>query len=353
VQRAPSDDGSAEPWRDLPWPVEETQRYLRRVAPRVDASGRWLSKAVGGAIVWLLRRLSWENADRLGSLIGWILATLRVRRDIALVNLDVAYGERKTRAEKLAIYRASMLGLGRHLLNYARTPLMDAEFFRTRFEIEDEERLREVMARGKGLLVVGGHLGEWEIAAARVGMLGYPASMIAKRIRSPVIEKFLIDARLAINLGTMFASGSMDQILDALRRGEMITMAVDQNMRASRGVFVDWMGRPASTVRSTAYVVRETGASVLTGVAYRVAPGRFKLVVGEEVPWEPHPQDAEEELLINTRHHAKAVERLIYAYPETWLWVHRRYKVQPDGVPSPYPDDARRARRRAASGQAR
>lgn len=332
----------------MPWPPEKVNDYLRSVAPEVDTRGHLFSKLFGAVFVFFLRLLSWNWADRLGKCIGLMMAAFRVRRDIAMTNLDIAYGDTKTRKEKLTIFKESWINIGRHVLNYARTPLMDEEFWRTRFEIENEERMHEVLARGKGMLVVGGHLGEWDLAAARVGMSGYPTSMVAKRMRAPIVEKFLIDARLQINLGTIFGSGSMDHILATLRRGEMITMAIDQNMRQGKGTFVEWMGRPASTVRSSAYVVRETGATALVGVGMRTGPGRFKLIVGEEIPWVPHPEDPEQELLINTRKHVEAVEKLIYQYPPMWMWIHRRWKHQPDGAPSPYKDDVKRAKRRQA-----
>lgn len=337
------------PLGGLPWPADQVREYMRARGPTIDTRGHLLTKLFGGAVVLFLRALSWEMADRLGSVIGWVLATLRVRRDVALTNLDIAYGDSKTRAEKLAIYKGSMLNFGRHILNYARAARMDEEFRRTRFEIEGdgEARIHEVMARGKGLLIVGGHLGEWELALGQVGLLGYPVWMIAKRPKNPVVDRFIIDARLAINLGTFEGTGTMEQILAAIRRGEAVTMAVDQNTRERRGVYVDFLGRTACTVRSSSFVQRETGAPILTGMGYRYAPGRYRLIVGEEVEWVDH-EDPEQALILNTRRHAEAVEKLIYAYPTTWLWIHRRYKHQPAGTESPYPDDVKRARRRAA-----
>ena len=75
---------------------------------------------------------------------------------------------------------------------------------------------------------------------------------------------------------------------------------------------------------------------VLEGFGRRVAPGRFNLTVTEEIAWEPHPEDPEKELVINTRNQARAVEKVLYEHPELWLWIHRRWKVQPEGVPNPY-----------------
>jgi len=319
----------------LPWSVAKTNAYLREKAVRMDTSGHWISKVLIAVLAFCIRRLSWEATDSLGTWIGRLLYLFKVRSDIARVNLDIAFQDRKTPEQKEAIYKASLLSFSRHLLNYLRTPLMDERFWGS-FEVENEEWIHEMLRRKKGAILIGAHVGEWDIGVARVGMMGYPSSMIAKRIGNPVVDQFMIDIRLDMNLGTLFSSGSMDEILAALRRGEMISMTIDQNIRPGRGVFVDWMGRPASTIRSSSWVARETGAPVFAGYSCRVAPGKFKAVVTEEIPWEPHPEDPEKELIINTRHHARAQEKIIFEHPELWLWIHRRWKVQPEGVPDPY-----------------
>jgi len=258
----------------LPWSVEETNRYLRDRAERIDTKDHLFTKLLFGILVFGVRRLSWKGADRLGTLLGKLLYRLKVRRDVAMVNLDIAYGDSKTPEEKEAIYRGSMLNFARHMLNYLRVPQMDEKFWKA-FEVENGELLREALNRGKGALIIGGHFGEWEIGSARIGMMGYPGSMIAKRIGHPVFEKFMIDARLGMNLGTLFSSGSMEKIVESLHRGEVITMAIDQNMKPGRGVFIEWMGRAASTIRSSAWIARETGVPVLSGYSCRVGPGRF------------------------------------------------------------------------------
>jgi len=323
----------------LPWSAEQTRAYLRGKAVPIDTRGRWISKLLLVVLVTFVRKLSWQGTDRLGTWIGRLLHVFKLRRRIAMVNLDIVFGDSKTRPEKEAIYRASLLNFARHMLVYLRTPLMDKEFWDA-YEVENEPVIHEVFQRKKGAILIGSHTGEWEIGVARVGMMGYPGSMIAKRIGHPVFEKFIIDARLDMNLGTLFSKGSMDEVLAAVRRGEVVTMAIDQSIRPGRGVFVDFLGRPAATIRSSAWVVRETGAPVFAGYAARVAPGKYKAVVTEEIPWEHHP-DPEEELRINTRHHARAIEKVILAHPELWLWIHRRWKYQPDGVPDPY-EEARR-----------
>ncbi len=322
----------------FPWTREAVAQYVGKLTHVEEPRGGWGTRLVVWLITALVAGMSWSNVDRFGTAIGWLMYKLRIRREVAMTNLEIVYGEKKTAAEKEAIYKASLLNLGRHVLNYLVIPRMGDAFWDKSFEFENEELLRDVYNRGKGVIVVGGHIGIWEIAAGRVGIAGYPISIVAKRLANPVVEKVIVQSRLSMNLGSVPHRDSMQRVMDGLRHGEGIIMAIDQNMKRSQGVIIDWMGRPASTVRSNAWVARETGAPVVAGYAYRVAPGKFKLVITEEIPWETHPDDPDMELLINTRNQAKAVERIIFEKPEIWHWIHRRWKVQAEGVPSPYND---------------
>ena len=93
-------------------------------------------------------------------------------------------------------------------------------------------------------------------------------------------------------------------------------MAVDQNMGRRYGVFVDWFGRPASTIRSCAYLARETGAAVVAGYSRQSEPDKIEVIVIGEIPWQAHPDDPDEEILINTRNYIAAFEKPIYDEPE-------------------------------------
>jgi KDO2-lipid IV(A) lauroyltransferase len=323
--------------KPFPWTRQEAHDYVvAHTEPELE-KGSWAFQLLLRLLLPPLRAMSWKTADWFGGVVGRLLARLRIRRSVALTNLDIAFGDSKTAAEKQAIYRACMINLGRHALDYVRTPQMDEEYW-ANFPIENEHLLTETYNRGKGVILIGGHIGVWDFAGCRASIGGYPISIVSKRQSNADIERLVRNARLDANLGTILHKNSMKRILDGFKRGEGIIMAVDQNMKLDQGIFVDWLGRQASTVKSNAWVARETGAAVLVGYAFRTGPGRCKLVMTEEVPWEPHPEDPEEELRINTQNQANAVAKVIRENPELWLWVHRRYKVQPAGVPSPYKD---------------
>ncbi len=320
----------------FPWSLEKTQEYTRTFNRRVEVKGHYLQRAFWASLIWLFRIMSPGLAYRVGSGLGRLLAALRIRRRVAMTNLDIVFGDKKTAAEKRRIYRDSMITFARLILSYARLPHMDKQKLLANFPIRNEHIIRECYNEGKGIVIVGGHIGIWDLAAGRVGLAGYPISIVSKRQPNEVVDRIIVDSRERMVLGSIMHKDSMPRIREGFRNGEGIIMAVDQNMKLNQGVFVNFLGRIASTVRSNAWVQRETGAPCFCGYAYQTGPDQYELVISERVEWEPHPEDPEQELLINTRRQVAAVERVIYKHPELWFWLHRRWKVQPDGVPNPY-----------------
>ena len=319
----------------FPWTRERIAEYARQHAQPVQIRGQYLTRFFVWSMLRLLRLLSWNNAYRFGTSIGRLLHVLKVRRSIAMTNLDIVFGDGKTPEEKNEIYRKSLLNLGRQVVNYMRIRKMDDEFWQNDFELLNGRIIDEAYNKGRGVILIYSHFGPWELPGGRIAHAGYPISVVAKRLKNSVMERLVVGARRDMNLGTIKHRDAMDRIITGLKNGEGIVMVIDQNMKRSQGVFVQWLGRVASTVKSTAWIARQTGAAVITGYAVQYGPRKFKMVMTEEVPWETH-EDPQQELIVNTQNYARAVEKHIYDMPEQWFWLHRRWKLQPEGVPNPY-----------------
>ncbi len=319
-----------------PAPLEQVTEYTTLHSRSADIKGYHLSKALMKLIKSFALCLSWKTAYRVGAWMGLILYRLRIRKHVAMTNLDIVFGDTKSAEEKELIYRESMINCGRVIINYLRLPYMGEMFWKEKCRWKNEEIFKSAMNRKKGALLIAGHIGMMDIACGKIGMSGYPVAAVGKRIENPVFDKFIVDTRKSMNLGTIKNRNSMKRILEGIRNGEAIVMALDQSMRRSVGVFIDWMGRPACSVRSAAYVALKTGAPVLAGFMRQTGPDEFELVLTEEVEWEKRPDDSEKEILVNTQKQADAIQKIIYEHPELWLWIHRRWRTQPKGMKSPY-----------------
>lgn len=321
---------------EFPAALDMVTKYTLDNTAQGDIRGHKISWWMLSLFRNTVRSMSWKSAYALGRFFGWVFNLIKIRKRVAMINMDIVFGDTKTTEEKERIYRESLYNLGQLVMNYVRLPAQPPSFWRNNCEVVNLDKLHEAYNKKRGLLFVAAHIGMWDLAGGAIGMIGYPVSVIAKRIKNRVFDKAVIDARSGFNLGTIEHKHSMPRIMDGLRNGEAIAMALDQNMKRSQGVFVEWLGRKASTVRSSAWVQKETGVPVFAVYMVQTAPDRFKIVFSDEVAWEPFPEDPEKEFLINTRKHNHALEPVIYEQPELWFWLHRRWKVQPEGTPNPY-----------------
>lgn len=323
-------------FRNFPAPLNEVNDFVKKHSPSEEMTGKPLHKLIVKLLLTFGQSLSWKHAYALGGFIGKILYRLNIRRDIAMVNLEIVFGKTKTKHAREEIYKKSMINFGRVMVNYLRLPFQGESFWRDKCEIVNEEALKNAMNKKKGVLLLAAHYGMWDLAGGKVGMSGYPVSVVAKKIMNPAVNNIVIDARLSMNMGTIANKQTMDRIFMGLSKGEAVAMAIDQNMMRNRGVFIDWMGREASSVKSAAYVAHKTGVPVLPGYLVQEGPDKFKLIIGEELKWIENPDSVEEEIHINTQVQSYAVQKFILEKPELWFWIHKRWKNQPEGVDSLY-----------------
>jgi KDO2-lipid IV(A) lauroyltransferase len=319
-----------------PAPLDRVTAYTREHSIQVEISGHYALRIFLKLLLSFAQALSWKAAYRVGKGIGLLLYYLKIRRDIAMTNLDIVFKDSKSPGEKMQIYKTSLINLGQVVINYLRIPFKGESFWRDHVDWQGEDILKEAMNRKKGALLIAGHFGMMDLPGGKLGMSGYPVAVVGKRIKNPVINRFTIETRNAMNLGTIAHRDSMKRILEGIGRGEAVAMALDQNMKIDRGVFINWMGHLASSVRSAAYVAKRTGAPVVAGYMVQKSEDRFECVITKEVVWEPHPEDPEKELMINIQRQSDAVQEIILERPELWFWIHQRWRLQPEGIENPY-----------------
>jgi KDO2-lipid IV(A) lauroyltransferase len=174
------------------------------------------------------------------------------------------------------------------------------------------------------------HLGNWELMAAVCGMLGYRLFPVARPLDNPWLNR-LID-RIRGRHGGMVVSKKAESaptdLLNALRRGDLVGILLDQN---ARGIFVDFFSRPASTSTGLALIARRSGAPVVPAFIVREASDRHRILIQPPVDM-ARSRDLGADVTVNTARCTAVIERMVRAYPEQWLWLHRRWKTQPAAV---------------------
>ena len=252
------------------------------------------------------------------------------RRNLAMA-LPLAAGDERER-----ILRGVYRHLGWQLVEFCRMTRYTAESTQNWLRTEGLEHYLGAQARGKGVLVITGHLGAWELSSFYHSLMGHPMGMVIRRLDNRRLDAFVNHIRCLHGNYVLHKGDFGRGLLSAMRSGQTVGILMDTNMTPPQGAFVDFFGIPACAATGLAHVARKTGAAVLPGfMLWEPAERRYVLHFGPEVEI-PHTEDVAEDILEGTRRSTKAIESWIRRYPDQWLWIHRRWKTRPAGEPGLY-----------------
>jgi Kdo2-lipid IVA lauroyltransferase/acyltransferase len=287
------------------------------------------------AVVWIfvyaMRLLPRGMARAIGAMIGAIAfrALGRLRR-VGLRNLALALPELAAK-EREAILRSEYRNLGLLLAEFCKmpsyTPASASRFIR----YEGLENYLNALERGKGVLVLTGHLGAWELSSFYHSLMGMPMGMVIRRLDNPLVDAFVNRIRCQHGNRVIHKDDFARGLIASMRAGETVGILMDTNMTPPQGVFVPFFGVPACTASGMARIAEKTGAAVVPGfLLWEANERKYVLHFGAELPV-IHTGDAEQDAVSNTAAFTAAIEGYVRQYPEQWLWMHRRWKTRPAG----------------------
>lgn len=285
------------------------------------------------AVIRLLGLLPLGPALALGGAAGALAYRLaRKTRALALEHLELAFPE-KPPEERQRIVREMFVHLGRSTLELASIHWYDRRLD-SYVELAPPDLLREVMARGRGMVFVTGHIGSWELLARRIARAGVPNAVVAKASWDRKIDELAERFRAEGGVTTLWREDpdTGRAIIRTFRAGKALGLLIDQDTKV-QGVFVPFFGRLAFTPRAAADFAVRFGAPVVVGTIHRKGPRvadghRLEL---EEIPFSSDPPDRDTEVARLTAACTAALERAIRSHPEEWVWMHERWRTRPPG----------------------
>jgi KDO2-lipid IV(A) lauroyltransferase len=288
---------------------------------------------------WLPRPVSRATGAAIGAL-AWHLIP-RLRR-IGLRNLSLAFPDMATR-ERTRILRTLYRLLGFQLAEFCRMPRATRADAEQLFRYEGLEHFLAARDRGQGVLVLTGHLGAWELSSFYHSLMGYPMSMVIRRLDNPLVDAFVNRIRCLHGNRVLHKDDFARGLLQSMHRGDTVGILMDTNMTPPQGVFVPFFGTLACTASGLARVAAHSQAAVLPGFMLwepgapgpKGHPARYVLHFGPELTLS-RTGDPTADALANTALFTATIESWIRRYPEQWLWVHRRWKTRPEGHESLY-----------------
>jgi KDO2-lipid IV(A) lauroyltransferase len=253
----------------------------------------------------------------------------RRHREVADENLRHAFGDGLTTTERAdtvkAVYRHFCTLLTEILLLPRKLHVGN---WRQHLTLRGGRELVDALLSGRPIMLVTGHLGNWELAGYALGLFGFKAHAIARPLDNPYVDAFLRRFRERTGQKVLAKKGDFDQMQSVLASAGVIATLADQDA-GQRGQFVEFFGRPASTHKAIALLALEHRVPLVVLGARKVGePMRYELVIEETIKPEEFEGQANPVQAI-TQRFTSALERVIQTAPEQYFWLHRRWKHQP------------------------
>jgi len=277
---------------------------------------------------FLIGHIPLKVSSFLSGIIGPIIYRLdRKHRNIALDNLGLAFGDRLGRGRKEEIAAKVFTNLVMTFFEFMRIPWLKRKDLGGYVEFDGIEKIEKALERKKGLILITGHFGNWELLAASLGLSGFSIDIIARDLDNPSFEEFVRWTRTRPGNRVVSKNRSMRRLLKSLSQNRIAGILIDQNVALSEGVFADFFGTPACTNRGPALLASASSSPVIP--IFIVRQGKaHRVLVGDEIGL-VNTGDRELDAAENTSRFTKAVEEVVRAHPEQWFWVHRRWKTRP------------------------
>lgn len=261
-------------------------------------------------------------------------------RRVAHRNLEIAFPE-KSIEERERIARASFENLGRVLSELTHFPDATRDTLRglIEFQFDSKESLEspERMAfeaerdKGRGVLLIGPHLGNWEVGVFAYSAFREPLTYLARALDNPKIEDLTVRLRSRFGNRAINKNNSITSAMRILREGGVLGVLPDVNVLPRDGVFVPFFGRLACTTSGVAMMAMRTNAMIVPMCCvWNPTTKKYNVYYGGLVE-ATNTGDRHRDVVETTAAFTAEMEKFIRAFPEQWLWIHKRWKVRPPG----------------------
>lgn len=277
-------------------------------------------------------RLAPARASQVGDVLGALVFHLTgMRKKLVMEHMARFFGMTEGSEELRAMSRSVYRQLGRTAVEHARLLAGRTADLRDRLAVSGDEHIARARKGGRGVILITGHFGYWELLGATVAMLGYPITVVAKKLHNPAVDRLVHAGRERLGMAVATMDKAPGAVFRALRRNECVGLLADQDAGAG-GVFVDFLGSRASTYQGPALFALRTGAPIVPCFIIRTGPERHRVCF--ETPIEAIPTgDEPADIARITQAYTDVLARYIKDFPDHWFWVHRRWKT-------PAPDDS-------------
>jgi KDO2-lipid IV(A) lauroyltransferase len=292
----------------------------------------WAANIVLKFLGWLPHSVARITCAALAGLSYWLWPRLR---RVGLFNLRLVFPDWPERQRRQVLF-GLFQNLGRMFADFTQFPRLNRANIDRLIIYDGFENYARAQSRGKGVLFLTAHFGNWELSSFAHGLYGHPCNFVVRELDNPLIGALIERYRSGSGGRPIEKTRFGSQVLRAFKRGEAVGILMDQNMMVDEGAFVDFFGRRACTTTAPARLARRAAVPIVMGLVIWDSKLKKYRLRFDSVEWIKR-ETAEDEILANTANFTRLIEAYVRQYPDHWLWVHRRWKTRPPGEPPLYP----------------
>jgi KDO2-lipid IV(A) lauroyltransferase len=282
------------------------------------------------SLFFLINRLPRSLALFFGSWLG-LAAWQLLPRDRHRIDrhLRLAFGPDCPGPRREVIGRSFFVNTGRNLVDIARLGKHFDSEFRSIVQVEGLEHFDRCYREGKGVIGVTGHIGNFELLAGFVAAQGYEVAVIGRELYDERLDRLLTDNRRALGLTNIATTDSPRRLVKWLKEGKSLGVLIDTDSVRVRSMFVPSFGRLSNTPVGQTIMGLKLGAAFVPMACLRTAGDRYRLVIKPKIEIQPSG-DFRRDIYEVTCRCTEALEEIIRAYPDQWIWLHNRWHTRPE-----------------------
>ena len=282
---------------------------------------------------WFLNRVPRSLAMFIGSLVGlasWQLL-LKERHKVNR-HLSIAFPNELTPSQRRTIGRAFFINSGKNLADVIRFSGHYACEIKPIVEIEGFEHFEAAYNRGKGLIGITGHIGNFELLAVHMAGKGFKIAAIGREMYDRRLDELLINNRRVLGVTNISTTDSPRVLLRWLKQGGAVGVLIDNDSHRVRSMHIPAFGRLSNTPIGQTIIAMKSGAALVPMACLRTSDDRYKIVVKPEVTID-HSATKQEQIYQATLKCTKELEEIVKAHPCQWAWNHNRWRTRPQNTP--------------------
>jgi len=254
-----------------------------------------------------------------------------VRQKIAK-HLDFALGEEAQAIDKQQFSKILFRKLAKNVADiFISHSFRSSADLETIIDVEGMEHFEQAYQRGNGVIMLGPHLGAFEMVASYISSKGYKLNIVGRELKNPTLDKLLVNHRTQFGAKSIYSQEGVLTLVRALKRGEVMAILIDQDVKWAKGIFVKFFGKSTYTPIGAAWLAQSTQATVVPMAIHRLPNDRHKITILPEIEI-AKTGNTESDLQTNTQRFSDTLEKLIRLDLTQWVWMHERWKTQPEDI---------------------